>query len=67
MREDVLSERPPLAQQAEAEPDDASRALPVAQEPFAPRHPADLRPVVVSRKITPTGGRRSPQRLGSNS
>jgi hypothetical protein len=30
MRKDVLSKRPPLAQQAEAEPCDADRAIPVA-------------------------------------
>ena len=30
MREDVLSEWPPLAQQAEAEPRDADRTIPVA-------------------------------------
>jgi hypothetical protein len=30
MREDVLSEWPPLAQQAEAEPRDTDRAIPVA-------------------------------------
>lgn len=33
MREDALPEWPPLAQQAEAEPRDADRAMPVAQKP----------------------------------
>jgi len=41
VRQDVLSERPPLAQQVEAEPRDADRAIPVAQKPSA------LRPICV--------------------
>ena len=66
MREDALSERPPLAQQAEAKPRDADRAIPVAQKPSAPVHPADLRPAVVPRKITPNGTPRGRQRMGKN-
>jgi hypothetical protein len=66
MGEDALSEWPPLAQQAEAEPRDADRTIPVAQKPSAPIHPAKLASAVVPRKITPNGTSRGRQRMGKN-
>jgi hypothetical protein len=57
MREDVLSERPPLPQQAEAEPDGANCAIPVVQKASAPLHPADPRFAVLPLKITPNDPR----------
>ena len=44
MREDVLSERPPFAHQAKAEPSSANRAIPVAQASSPPGHRVGLRP-----------------------
>src|SRR5262245_19356505 len=65
MREDALSERPPLAQQAEAEPDDANCAIPVAQKASAPLHAADPRSAVVPLKFTPNDNPHDRQRMGS--
>ena len=65
VREDVLPERPPFAQQAEAKPSDANRAIPLAQKAFAPLHPADPRPVVAPLKITPHAPRTDSQRMGN--
>jgi len=64
MREDALSEWPPLAQQAKAKPRDADRAILVARKPSAPVHPAGLRPAVVPRKITPNDTPSDRQRMG---
>jgi hypothetical protein len=53
MREDVLSEGPPFAQQAEAEPDGANCAIPAVQKTSASLHPADPRFAVLPLKIHP--------------
>jgi len=53
MREDVLSEGPPLAQQAEAKPDGANCAIPVVQKGSAPLHPDDSRFAVLPLQIPP--------------
>src|SRR5262245_42409302 len=57
MREDVLSEGPSLAQQAEAKPDGANCAIPVVQKGSAPLHPDDSRFAVLLLKITPNDAR----------